>query len=65
MRLLLQSDVVEEEVWELHQDLATLLDLLPTVELGLAEDVVELLALASRQCRRRAGAQGQGARRHT
>ncbi|XP_062207287.1 U-box domain-containing protein 16-like [Phragmites australis] len=52
MRLLLQSDEIEEEVRELHQDLATLLDLLPVVELGLAEDVMDLLALASRQCRR-------------
>ncbi|CAD6236178.1 unnamed protein product [Miscanthus lutarioriparius] len=52
MRLLLQSDEIEEEVRELHQDLATLLDLLPVVELGLAEDVVDLLDLASRQCRR-------------
>ncbi|KAL6616289.1 hypothetical protein ACP70R_038559 [Stipagrostis hirtigluma subsp. patula] len=52
MWLLLQSDEVEEEVRELHLDLATLLDLLPAVELGLAEDVVDLLALASRQCRR-------------
>ncbi|TVU36661.1 hypothetical protein EJB05_18604, partial [Eragrostis curvula] len=41
MRLLLQSDEIEEEVRELHQDLATLLDLLPVVELGLAEDEIE------------------------
>lgn len=33
--------------WELHQDLATLLELLPDAELGLAGDVVYLLALAS------------------
>jgi hypothetical protein len=52
MRLLLQSDEIAEEVRELHQDLATMLDLLPVAELGLAEDVVDLLALASRQCRR-------------
>ncbi|XP_062224771.1 U-box domain-containing protein 16-like [Phragmites australis] len=52
MRLLLQSDEIEEEVRELQQDMATLLDLLPVVELGLAEDVIDLLALASRQCRR-------------
>ncbi|CAD6229310.1 unnamed protein product [Miscanthus lutarioriparius] len=52
MRLLLQSDEIEEEVRELHQDLATLLDLLPGVELGLADDVIDLLDLASRQCRR-------------
>ncbi|PWZ07799.1 U-box domain-containing protein 16 [Zea mays] len=52
MRLLLHSDEIEEEVRELHQDLATLLDLLPVVELGLAEDVMDLLGLASRQCRR-------------
>ncbi|CAO2166856.1 unnamed protein product [Urochloa humidicola] len=52
MRLLLQSDEIEEEVRELHQDLATMLDLLPVAELGLADDVVDLLALASRQCRR-------------
>ena len=58
MRLLLQSDDIEEEVRELHQDLATLLDLLPVAELGLAEDVVDLLALASRQCRRFAPAAG-------
>ncbi|OEL36721.1 U-box domain-containing protein 16, partial [Dichanthelium oligosanthes] len=47
-----ESDEIEEEVRELHQDLATLLDLLPVAELGLAEDVVDLLELASRQCRR-------------
>ncbi|RLN23088.1 U-box domain-containing protein 16-like [Panicum miliaceum] len=58
MRLLLQLDEIEEEVRELHQDLATLLDLLPVAELGLAEDVVDLLALASRQCRRFAPAAG-------
>ena len=58
MRLLLQSDEIEEEVRELQQDLATLLDLLPVAELGLAEDVLDLLALASRQCRRFAPAAG-------
>ncbi|KAK3165821.1 hypothetical protein QOZ80_1AG0038220 [Eleusine coracana subsp. coracana] len=52
VRLLLQCDEVEEEVRELHQELATLLDLLPVAELGLADDVADLLALASRQCRR-------------
>ncbi|CAO2182499.1 unnamed protein product [Urochloa humidicola] len=52
MRLLLQSDEIEEELRELHHDLATMLDLLPVAELGLADDVVDLLALASRQCRR-------------
>ncbi|CAL4953884.1 unnamed protein product [Urochloa decumbens] len=61
MRLLLQSDEVEEEVRELHHDLATLLDLLPVAELGLADDVVDLLALASRQCRRFAPAAVGGA----
>ncbi|CAL4960707.1 unnamed protein product [Urochloa decumbens] len=60
MRLLLQSDEIEEEVRELHQDLATLLDLLPVAELGLADDVVDLLALASRQCRRFAPAAAAG-----
>ncbi|WVZ68365.1 hypothetical protein U9M48_017314 [Paspalum notatum var. saurae] len=59
MRLLLQSDEIEEEVRELHQDLATLLDLLPVVDLGLADDVVDLLHLASRQCRRFAPAEAQ------
>uniref|UniRef100_A0A0D9V7A1 RING-type E3 ubiquitin transferase n=1 Tax=Leersia perrieri TaxID=77586 RepID=A0A0D9V7A1_9ORYZ len=52
MRLLLQSDEMEAELRELHHDLATLLDLLPVVELGLADDVLDVLALASRQCRR-------------
>ncbi|KAF8716865.1 hypothetical protein HU200_025964 [Digitaria exilis] len=52
MRLLLQSDEIEEEVRELHHELATMLDLLPVAELGLADDVVDLLELASRQCRR-------------
>jgi hypothetical protein len=52
MRLLLQSDETDAELRELHHDLATLLDLLPVVELGLADDVMDLLALASRQCRR-------------
>ncbi|KAK3162324.1 hypothetical protein QOZ80_1BG0088210 [Eleusine coracana subsp. coracana] len=52
VRLLLQCDEVEEDVRELHQELATLLDLLPVAELGLADDVADLLALASRQCRR-------------
>ncbi|KAG8054927.1 hypothetical protein GUJ93_ZPchr0001g30430 [Zizania palustris] len=52
MRLLLQSDEMEEELRELHHDLATMLDLLPVVELGLADDVLDVLALASRQCRR-------------
>lgn len=47
MRLLLQSDEIEEEVRELHQDLATRLELLPVAELGLAEGAVDLLALAS------------------
>ncbi|KAJ1285993.1 hypothetical protein BS78_03G320100 [Paspalum vaginatum] len=59
MRLLLQSDEIEEEARELHQDLATLLDLLPVVDLGLADDVVDLLDLASRQCRRFAPAEEQ------
>jgi hypothetical protein len=39
-------------VEELHQDLSTLLDLLLIAELGLADDVADLLALASHQCRR-------------
>uniref|UniRef100_A0A0D9WHP4 RING-type E3 ubiquitin transferase n=1 Tax=Leersia perrieri TaxID=77586 RepID=A0A0D9WHP4_9ORYZ len=52
MRLLLQADEVAARVRELQHDLATLLDLLPVPELGLADDVVDLLALASRQCRR-------------
>ncbi|CAM0883042.1 unnamed protein product [Alopecurus aequalis] len=50
--LLLQSDEMDAELRDLHHDLATLLDLLPVVELGLADDVMDLLALASRQCRR-------------
>ncbi|KAM0821381.1 hypothetical protein ACQ4PT_072267 [Festuca glaucescens] len=54
MRLLLQSDEVASRVRELQHDLATLLDILPVAELGLADDVADLLALASRQCRRRA-----------
>lgn len=54
MRLLLQSDEVAARVRELQHDLATLLDILPVGELGLADDVADLLALASRQCRRRA-----------
>jgi hypothetical protein len=54
--LLLQSNEMEEEMRELYQDLATLLDLLPVAELGLADDVADLLALASRQCRRSAPA---------
>ncbi|KQK05759.1 U-box domain-containing protein 16 [Brachypodium distachyon] len=53
MRLLLQSDEVAARVRELQHDLATLLDILPAAtELGLADDVADLLALASRQCRR-------------
>ncbi|KAG8051799.1 hypothetical protein GUJ93_ZPchr0001g30762 [Zizania palustris] len=52
MRLLLQLEEVEARVRELQHDLATLLDLLPVPELGLADDVVDILALASRQCRR-------------
>jgi hypothetical protein len=43
---------VEEELRELHQDLARLLDLLPVAELGLTDDVADLLTLASHQCRR-------------
>jgi hypothetical protein len=39
-------------VEELHQDLARLLDLLPVAELGLADDVADLLTLMSHQCRR-------------
>uniref|UniRef100_A0A453C7Y0 U-box domain-containing protein n=1 Tax=Aegilops tauschii subsp. strangulata TaxID=200361 RepID=A0A453C7Y0_AEGTS len=54
MRLLLQSDEVAARVHELQHDLATLLDILPVGELGLADDVADLLTLASRQCRRRA-----------
>ncbi|GJN14710.1 hypothetical protein PR202_gb01565 [Eleusine coracana subsp. coracana] len=54
MRLLLQSDEVSARARELQHDLATLLDLLPVAELGLADDVADLLALASRQCRRAA-----------
>ncbi|VAH81292.1 unnamed protein product [Triticum turgidum subsp. durum] len=54
--LLLQSDEMDAELRDLHHDLATLLDLLPVVELGLADDVMDLLALASRQCRRCASA---------
>ncbi|CAN6341660.1 unnamed protein product [Urochloa humidicola] len=52
MRLLLQSDEVSACARELQHDLATLLDLLPVADLGLADDVADLLALASRQCRR-------------
>ncbi|CAN6327872.1 unnamed protein product [Urochloa humidicola] len=52
MRLLLQSDEVSARARELQHDLATLLDLLPVADLGLADDVADLLALASRQCRR-------------
>ncbi|OEL20296.1 U-box domain-containing protein 16 [Dichanthelium oligosanthes] len=55
-RLLLQSDEVAARARELQHDLATLLDLLPAQELGLADDVADLLALASRQCRRPAAA---------
>ena len=51
-RLLLQSDEVAARARELQHDLATLLDLLPVADLGLADDVSDLLALASRQCRR-------------
>uniref|UniRef100_A0ACD5VRQ1 Uncharacterized protein n=1 Tax=Avena sativa TaxID=4498 RepID=A0ACD5VRQ1_AVESA len=50
--LLLRSDETDAELKDLHHDLATLLDILPLVDLGLAEDVMDLLALASRQCRR-------------
>jgi len=53
-RLLLQSDEVAARARELQHDLATLLDLLPVADLGLADDVSDLLALASRQCRRAA-----------
>lgn len=53
-RLLLQSDEVAARARELQHDLATLIDLLPAAELGLADDVSDLLALASRQCRRAA-----------
>ncbi|XP_047058561.1 U-box domain-containing protein 16-like [Lolium rigidum] len=53
--LLLRSDETGAELRDLHHDLATLLDLLPVVELGLADDVADLLALASRQCRRSSG----------
>ncbi|KAF8719474.1 hypothetical protein HU200_024197 [Digitaria exilis] len=56
MRLLLQSDEVAARAGELQHDLATLLDLLPVADLGLADDVADLLALASRQCRRRRAA---------
>ncbi|EMS59928.1 U-box domain-containing protein 16 [Triticum urartu] len=52
MRRLLQSDDVAARVRELQHDLATLLDILPVGELGLADDVADLLTLASRQCRR-------------
>ncbi|KAL6620417.1 hypothetical protein ACP70R_035556 [Stipagrostis hirtigluma subsp. patula] len=55
-RLLLQSDEVAARARELQHDLATLLDLLPIADLGLADDVSDLLALASRQCRRAAPA---------
>ncbi|KAJ1263352.1 hypothetical protein BS78_09G177800 [Paspalum vaginatum] len=53
-RLLLQSDEVAARARELQHDLATLLDLLPLPDLGVADDVADLLALASRQCRRAA-----------
>ncbi|XP_066362129.1 U-box domain-containing protein 16-like [Miscanthus floridulus] len=53
-RLLLQSDEVAARARELQHDLATLLDLLPVADLGLADDVSDLLALTSRQCRRAA-----------
>ncbi|RLM99255.1 U-box domain-containing protein 16-like [Panicum miliaceum] len=56
-RLLLQSDEVAARAGELQHDLATLLDLLPVADLGLADDVADLLALASRQCRRAAAAE--------
>ncbi|CAM0943137.1 unnamed protein product [Alopecurus aequalis] len=50
--LLLQSDERDAELRDLHHDLATLLEILPFVQLGLSDDVMDLLALASRQCRR-------------
>jgi hypothetical protein len=46
---------------ELQHDLATLLDILPVAKLGIADDFADLLALASRQCRGGAGAQGKRA----
>jgi hypothetical protein len=61
MRLLLQSDEVAARVRELQHDLATLLDILPVAKLGIADDFADLLALASRQCRGGAGAQGKRA----
>ncbi|XP_062180032.1 U-box domain-containing protein 16-like [Phragmites australis] len=57
MRLLLQSDEVAARARELQHDLATLIDLLPVAELGLADDVADLLALASRQCRQAVAAE--------
>jgi hypothetical protein len=42
---------VVEELRELHQDLSTLLNLLLVTEQGLTDDVTDLLALASHQCR--------------
>jgi hypothetical protein len=56
-RLLLQSGEVAARAGELQHDLATLLDLLPVAELGLFDDVADLLALASRQCRRATAAE--------
>ncbi|KAK1605271.1 hypothetical protein QYE76_028944 [Lolium multiflorum] len=56
--LLPRSDETGAELWDLHHDLATLLDLLPVVELGLADDVADLLA--SRRRRRSAAAAAAG-----
>ncbi|KAJ0974184.1 hypothetical protein J5N97_016149 [Dioscorea zingiberensis] len=52
MRLLLQSESLSNDFYELTLDLSTLLDILPTMELDLSEEVRELVDLLRRQCRR-------------
>ncbi|XP_072954117.1 U-box domain-containing protein 16-like [Typha angustifolia] len=51
-RLLLQADLVAGDLHEISIDLATLLDILPVRDLGVGDDVVDLVDLARRQCRR-------------
>ncbi|KAL6842256.1 hypothetical protein ACP4OV_027904 [Aristida adscensionis] len=42
--------MVAARVREIQHDFATLLDLLPVADLGLADDIINLVAFASRQC---------------
>ncbi|PKI38013.1 U-box domain-containing protein 16 [Punica granatum] len=50
MWLLMQAETASHDFRELTSELSTVLDVFPLAELGLGEDIVELVGLIRRQC---------------